>query len=100
MFDTSFYNRGDRGYDSGVKHGSGLRSAIQGPDQPTDEASALEAIKGGGDANMIIASLQKVNPSAAQSIMQMLGMGGSGGNSNAGMANIAMQAAKIFSGGF
>lgn len=99
MFDTSIYNRGERGFDSGFKQGSGLRSGIQGMNEPTDEASALEAIKGGVDANMIIASLQKVNPSAAKSIMEILGMGGSGG-SPAGMANMAMQAAKIFSGGF
>ena len=99
MFQTDFYNRGDRGYDSGFKQGQGLRSAVQNMNQPNDEASALEAIKGGGDANMIIANLQKINPQAAQSIMQMLGMGGAG-NPMSGGAGAAMQVAKMFAGGF
>ncbi len=73
MFDTGFYNQ-NRSFKSGMEQAEGLRGALQ-PQQPNqDEADALKAIQGGANPQMVIAELQKKNPTAAASIARMLGL--------------------------
>lgn len=74
MFNTDIYNQ-DRSFKSGMEQGGGLRSAYNAVAQPAnqDVAKALQAIQGGTNPQMIIAELQKTNPSAAAEIQRMLG---------------------------
>lgn len=72
MFNTDIYNQG-RSFKTGMEQGEGLRSGFSQIGQNQDVANALKAIQGGQNPQMIIAELQKSNPSAAAEIQRMLG---------------------------
>lgn len=74
MFNTDIYNQG-QSFSKGLEQGKGLRSAFNAVSQSLnqDVANALQAIQGGQNPQMIIAELQKSNPSAAAEIQRMLG---------------------------
>lgn len=74
MFNTDIYDQG-RSFKTGMEQGAGLRGAINSiENQPNQDVSnALKAIQGGTNPQMVIAELQKSNPSAAAEIQRMLG---------------------------